>query len=185
MKKITDQFPITDGEYLELYDKFHNLCKFAAWRLIKQNTKNNHTDDFEDVNQELLMGIIRAGSYYKRQIYIEKCFEVAKDYAKDNFIVFMLRELEKLWHNRTRHGANKQKFGCQQENLLYKIVQTVPQKQKPNKQAPLKIDTKFTTYCKSICWNTQKSMGRKITKEKILRTKIASLSEYSYLGGEL
>lgn len=179
---ICENFPISDGEYLNLEKEFGQLTKYAAWQLLKKNAKNNHTDEFEDINQELLMSIIRAGSYYKRQVYIEQCFVVAKGCARDEFVIFVLQELEYLWHNRTRHGANRQKFGQFQENLLERIVrQVVPKECRPNKSQPLRIDIKFATYCKAITWNAQKSMGRKITREKGIRTGQVSLSDYDYL----
>jgi hypothetical protein len=180
---ITSNFPISNEEYLNLEKSFGNLCKYASWQLLRKNAKNNHTDDFEDINQELIMSLIRAGSYYKRQIYIERCFEVAKRHIKDVFMCKVLEGLEDLWRNRTRHGANRQKYGMQQERLLYAIVnKVVPLKERPKKNAPLKIDTKFSTYCKAIAWNAQKSLGRKITKEKSIRSGIASLSDFDYLG---
>ena len=67
--------------------------------------------------------------------------------------------------------------------LLDKIVkEIVPLGVRPSKKQKLKFDTKFTTYCKAIAWNTQKSMGKKITKEKSIRSGQVSLSEFSYLG---
>jgi len=179
---ICESFPISDKEYIELEKEFGQLTKYAAWQLLKKNARNNHTDEFEDINQELLMSIIRAGSYYKRQVYIEQCFVAAKEWARDEFVLFVLRELENLWHNRTRHGANRQKFGQFQENLLERIIrQVVPKEYRPDKNQPLRIDTKFATYCKAITWNAQKSMGRKITREKGIRTGQVSLSDYDYL----
>ncbi len=180
---ITNNFPINNDEYLALEKSFGQLTKYASWQLLRKNAKNNHTDDFEDINQELIMSLIRAGSYYKRQIYIERCFEVAKKHVNDIFMSRMLEGLEDLWRNRTRHGANRQKFGLAQENFLNHIVKTyVPKESRPKKNAPLKIDTKFTTYCKAIAWNAQKSMGRKITKEKNIRSGMTSLSDFDYLG---
>jgi hypothetical protein len=179
---ICDNFPITDNEYQSLEKQFGSLSKYAAWQLLKKNTKNNHTDEFEDINQELLMSLIRAGSYYKRQVYIEKCFEIAKVNIKDIFMKFILGELETLWFNRTHHGANRQVYGEFQENILENIVKkAVPQSQRPDKNAILKIDAKFTTYCKAIVWNMQKSLGKKITREKGLRAGASSLSEYDHL----
>jgi hypothetical protein len=184
MKSICESFPINNEEYLELEKRFANLCRYAAWQLIKKNAKNNHTDEFEDINQELLMSILRAGSYYKRQVYIDKCFMAVKQFAQDEFIVFVLHELDDLWHNRTRHGANRQKFGGYQERLLECLVRQIVSKEfRPDKCHPLQIDTKFATYCKAITWNAQKSMGRKITREKDIRTGQVSLSDFDYLGG--
>lgn len=182
MRSICIDYPISDNEYSELEKEFGKLTKYASWQLLRKNTKNNHTDEFDDINQELIMSLIRAGSYYKRQIYIENCIGTAKEYAKDNFIVFILGELENLWRNRTRHGANRQKFGQFQEKLLEKIVtKVVPKKDRPRHDESLKIDNKFITYCKAIAWNAQKTMGRKITKEKTIRCGQVSLSEYDYL----
>lgn len=185
MQRITDSFPISNEEYMDLEKAFGQLTKYASWQLLRKNAKNNHTDDFEDINQELTMSLIRAGSYYKRQVYIERCFDVAKKHVKDIFISQLVEGLENLWRNRTRHGANRQKFGSFQEDLLYRIVKKfVPPREKPKKDMPLKIDTKFSTYCKAIAWNAQKSLGRKITKEKSIRSGIASLSDFDYLGSE-
>jgi hypothetical protein len=181
-KSICEEFPINNSEYFALDKELGNYAKYVSWQLIKKNAKNNHTDEFEDINQELLVSIIRAGSYYKRQIYIEQCLSVAKQYASDNFLLFLLQELEKLWHNRTRHGANRQKYGWFQEQLLEGIVKAcVPCKKRPNKRQSLKIDAKFLNYAKSICWNSEKAMGKKITKEKSIRSCMASLSEHDHL----
>jgi hypothetical protein len=183
---VTAKFPISNDEYKQLEKSFGQLTKYASWQLIRKNAKNNHTDDFEDINQELIMSLIRAGSYYKRQIYIEKCFEIAKSHVKDLFVVKLLEGLEDLWKNRTRHGANRQKYGYWQEKLLEKIINKyVPQSERPKRDTPLEIDNKFSTYCKSIVWNTNKSIGRKITKEKVVRNGSVSLSEYEYLSGTI
>src|SRR5581483_481164 len=176
MKGICEHFPISNEEYLDLERSFGALTKYASWQLLRKNTKNNHTDDFDDINQELVMSLIRAGSYYKRQVYIEKCFKVVKHYVTDMFVLKLVEGLENLWRNRTRHGANRQKFGNMQEGLLYKIIKVyVPKSERPKKDEPLKIDSKFSTYCKAIAWNAQKSLGRKITKEKKIRSGITSL----------
>ena len=183
---IADNFPINNDEYLALEKSFGSLTKYASWQLLRKNAKNNHTDDFDDINQELVMSLIRAGSYYKRQVYIERCFDVAKKHVNDIFMCKVLEGLEDLWHKRTRHGANRQKFGIAQEDLLWSIVKSyVPKEIRPKKNAPLKIDTKFTTYCKSIVWNANKSIGRKITKSKSLRSGMASLSDFDYLSGDV
>jgi hypothetical protein len=178
-------FSITSSEYEMLDEKFSQLSNFQAWQLIKKNTKNNHTNEFEDIVQELRMHLVIAGTYYKRQIYIEKCLITSKKHAKDKFIKNILNELDSLWKNRKRHGANKQKFGPHQEKILNNIIKTiVPPKERPSKKTPLKLDTKFSTYCKAIAWNCQKNLGKKITKEKSIRTGLTSLSEFDYLGAD-
>lgn len=184
MLDICTTYRINESEFNELEEKFGKLCWHAAHELKKKNSRNNYTDEPEDIKQELQMSMLRAGSYYKRQTYIEKCLVVAKKYAEDNFMKAIVRELENLWNNRTRHGANRQKFGKFQEQLLDKIVKTiVPKAERPNKKDNLKIDSKFITYCKTIVWNGQKSMGKKITREKSIRSGMVSLSEFDYLGG--
>jgi hypothetical protein len=185
MKHIQDSFPVTEEEYSMLDDKFGELCEYQAWQLIKKNTRNNHTDSQEDIAQDMRIALLRAASYYKRQCYIEDCLDLCKKSAKDEVIKSVVKQLSNLWKNKTRHGANKQKFGPHQEKMLDKLVKSlVPTKQRPNRKAPLRMDTKFITYCKAITWNAQKSLGKKITREKSIRTGMVSLSEFDYLGGK-
>jgi len=184
MKIIQDSFPVTEEEYAILNDKFGELCEYQAWQLIKKNTRNNHTDSQEDIAQDMRMALLRSASYYKRQCYIEACLDLCKKYGKDKVIKSVVKQLANLWKNKTRHGANKQKFGPHQEKMLDKLVKSlVPIKERPNRKAPLRLDAKFTTYCKAITWNAQKSLGKRITREKSIRTGMVSLSEYDYLGG--
>lgn len=183
---IFQKFPITSEEYAELDKRFGDLCNFAGWQLLRKNIKNNHTDELEDITQQLRMALIRAGCYYKRQVYIEDCLELCKKYSKKSpFISKVVKELEYLWANRTKHGANKQKFGEHQEKMLdYIVGRCVPKDKRPDPKRPLIIDSKFSTYCKAIAWNSQKSLGRKITRERSIRTGQVSLSEYDYMGAE-
>lgn len=183
MNYIFQTFPITDEEYSQLDESFGKLSQYQAWQLYFKNTKNNHTDDQEDIVQDLRISLLTAGSYFKRQTYIENCLKLCKQYVNDQFVKFIVAALQDLWDNKTRHGANRQKFGINQEKLLAKLVKIfVPKGQQPSKKAPLVIGTKFKTYCKSISWNRLKAMGKKITREKAIRTGQCSLSEYDYLG---
>lgn len=181
-KSIFDAFPISTAEYHDLEKAFGQLCHYAAHQLQRKNYKNNYTDDYDDISQNLFMSLIQAGSYYKRQVYIEKCFSTATQYAKDKFCKAVLESLQDLWRDRTRHGANRQKFGPYQEKLLDKLVRkVVPKKHRPDRRSPLVIDDKFPTYCKQVIWNNQKAMGKKITREKSIRSGQVSLSEFDYL----
>jgi hypothetical protein len=183
MKAICEQFPLSNSEWNELEEKFGDLAHYAAWQLLKMNAKNNHTDEIEDIAQELRWSIYRAGCYYKRQVYIESCLKAVLQHVKDPVILNIVRELEDLWKNRTRHGANRVKYGEFQQDLLEQIIDShVPQEDRPDKTKALNIDTKFITYCKAITWNHKKSMGKKITREKSWRTGLVSLSEYDYMG---
>lgn len=184
MDYILQDFCITNKEYEQLDKLFGDLAQYEAWQLIKKNARNNHIYEQEDIVQELRWSIVKAGSYYKRQVYLEDCFRVAKIYAKkDNLVKKIVDELEDLWTNRTRHGASRQKFGVLQERILEQIIASyVRSIYRPKKNRPLRIDSKFKTYCKAISWNCQKSLGKKITREKPIRTGLVSLSEYDYLG---
>lgn len=182
MKSIQKSFPVTEEEYELLHKKFGKYCYYIAWQLKRNNTKNNSTDDFDDITQQLQIALIRAASYYKRQCYIEASLESLKLRIKDEFNKKILQSLEKLWNNRTRHGANRQKFGEFQEMILDGLLKKyVPKKFRPDKEAQLVMDSKFATYCKQIAWNEQRSMGKKITREKSFRAGMTSLSEYDYL----
>lgn len=206
MQNISENFPITTMEYKLLDEKFGKLCHYASWQLNKKNSKNNHTDDPEDTVQELRIALLRAGSYYKRQVYIESSFDKVlellgmekyidkkdrevirsrQDSTGDPFLKQMVKNLWKLWINRKRHGANRQKFGVRQEQILDTIMffLSATKEDCPNKNASLRMDGKFTTYCKQIIWNAQKQMGKKITREKSWRTGLVSLSEFDYLAG--
>lgn len=180
--QIFKDFPITTEEYELLEKQFGNLCEYAAWEYYKRNVMNNHINEQSDFSQELRAIMITAGSYYKRQNYIENCLNLCKEYVKDEFMARIVEELCKLWKNKTKHGANKQKFGPHQENLLEVLTnEHVPSDLVPDKKAPLEIDTKFENYCKYIIWNKGKEMGRKITKERAISQGLVSLSDYEYL----
>lgn len=197
MLSIISAYPITSDEYSVLEDKFGQLCHYQSWQLLKKNTRNNHTNEEDDIAQEMRLALIRSACYYKRQVYIEKCLKSVGTYTEDantgekifnstidhSFTKMVVEELANLWANRTRHGANRQKFGPHQEAMLFKIVKKyVPKVERPNRTDPLVLDAKFNTYCKAITWNAQKSIGKKITREKSWRTGLVSLSEFDYLG---
>jgi len=184
MRDIINNYPIKDEEYAVLEKKFDDLLHYAGWQLLKKNTQNNHTEEEEDIAQELRLSVIRAGSYYKRQVYIESCFlSLKRCPIEDKFSRSVLNDLRELWDNRTRHGAGRSTFHAPQEEMLTKLVKKyVPKAERPSPEAPLKFDSKFSTYCKSIAWNQIKSIGRRITKEKSIRSHSVSISEYSYLG---
>lgn len=181
--QIMENFPVTEMEYSQLDEKFGQLCHYAAWQLKKKNTKNNSSEEQEDIVQEIRIAVMTAASYYKRQTYIESNFKSLDRRIGDPVIKAVVSELKTLWKNRTRHGANRQKFGAYQEAILERLVKKiVPKDKRPDKQSPLNIDTKFITYCKQIAWNKQKHMGKRITREKSWRTGLVSLSEFDYLG---
>ena len=184
---IMKNYQLTNEEYLILDEKYGDLTQFAAWQLYKKNTRNNHTDDQEDIAQELKISMMKAAAYYKRQVYIEKCLELCKQNAKDKMSIYIIDNLINLWSNRTRHGASKQKFGPYQEDMLEKLTnKLVLPKYRPNKSLSLNLNDKsenkrFKIYVSSIIWNSTRFIGKKITKERTIRTGLTSLSEYDYL----
>lgn len=181
---IFESFQITSEEYAELDKKFGKYCYFVAQQLKRNNLRNNLTDDVEDIAQDLRWSISRAGVYTKRQIYLVSCMEVAKNYVKDPVVASVLDVLSHLWDNRTRHGANKQKYGKHQEWIIEQIVRHyVPAEKRPDKSRRLVIDKKFEAYCKAIIWNCSKNLGKKITRERNIRSGQVSLSEHNYLVG--
>jgi hypothetical protein len=182
---ITNDFPITEAEYANLEKKFGQLCHYEAWQLKKRNANNNYFDDQEDIVQSLRIAMIRAGSYYKRQIYIESCFQSLQQQLKSPFALMVLKALRDLWKDRKKHGANRQKFGPYQEAILEQMVESYISKEKPSKTRPLQIDGKFFKYCKQITWNEQRRLGKQITKDKSWRTGMISLSEFDYFAKEL
>lgn len=185
MDNIHKNFPVTESEYSQLDTKFGALCEYASWQLVKQNAKNNHTDEQCDISQQLRISLIRAGSYYKRQVYIENCLDLCSTSDKGVFTGYVVSELQDLWANKTKHGANRQKFGPYQEFILKNLTEKlVPKKDRPSVKRPLQIDAKFTTYCKAIIWNDLRSVGRKISREKSIRSGQVSLSEFDYLVSE-
>jgi hypothetical protein len=183
---ICKAWRISESEYLMLEKEFGKLCEKQAWTLLQKNYRNNHTDEQVDVAQDMRLAMIRAGSYYKRQLYIEKCLDLCKEYAPDVFHAALVKELRNLWKNKTRHGANRQKFGSHQEKILFRLTRKiVPKNKRPSKKEPLTYDRNFATYCKSITWNEMKAKGKKITREKVIRSNQVSISEFDFLGAEI
>lgn len=182
MQTICNNFHISEDEYKNLEEEFGKLAHKASWDLKKRNYRNNFIDDQEDVVQDLRIALMRAGSYYKRQTYIEDCFDSLDRHVRDTFMSSLLVELRHLWKNKTRHGANRQKFGEFQEIILERLVKKyVPKSDRPSRNRPLMLDLKFHTYCKQILWNEQKRLGKKITRDKSWRTGMVSISEFAHL----
>jgi hypothetical protein len=179
---IMSNFPIGDEEYKILDKKFIKLCHFQAWQLDKSSKSGNFNDQ-EDYVQDLRFALLKAGSYYKRQTYIENCFFVLKKYLKDDFLRAVLDELVDLWNNKTKHGANKQKFGDYQEKTLEKLLMAIPEENRPDKNRHLEMDSRFVKYAKNITWNTLKLSAKRSYKDNILRRNSISLSEFEYMVG--
>lgn len=183
MLSVFKNFPVSNSEYIQLEKKFGQLCYYASWQLIRKNSANNHQFEIEDVSQELMVAVLRAASYYKRQVYIDSSLQTLENAKLDRFTRLILKELIHLWKNRTRHGASRQKFGDHQEAILKQMCQVLlPPEEVPSPERELSMEAKFLTYCKQILWNATKHLGRKISREKPLRSGQVSLSDHDYLG---
>ena len=178
---IFDSFGLTNEECLELESKFGKLCYKIVWELKRKNSKNNYTEDLDDVMQELRISMVKAGCYYKRQTYLEECMKICSEYIKDEFLLLVLNVLRDLWSIRTHHGAHRTCFGEYQESLLGMLVLTLDENIRPKKRK-LEVDSDFGTYCKAILWNCQKNLGRKISKMRNIRNNCVSISEFDYMG---
>lgn len=176
-------FTVTSEEFEKLDDEFSQLCYFVSWQLMQNNSKNNHQHEIDDFKQELIMAVIRAASYYKRQTWIESLFVLLNQYISQNSIWSEINaNLQDLWAKKTHHGAYKRKFGEEQEEILDKLAKKfIPDEMRPKKNLPIQINTKFKIYAKRIIWNASRFIGKKITKEKSLRVGQVSLSEHDFL----
>jgi hypothetical protein len=182
MLSVFKNFPVNDSEYIKLEKKFGQLAYYASWQLIRKNSCNNHQFELEDVSQELMVAVLRAASYYKRQVFIDSSLTALQQAQMDKTSRLILRELIDLWNNRTRHGASRQKFGDYQEFILDLFLKKfLNEDEIPDKKRELQMETKFLTYCKQILWNASKHLGRKISREKPLRSGQVSLSDHDYL----
>jgi hypothetical protein len=191
--RIQRAFPITSEEFLRLEKQFDNLLHFASWKLLRGNEGGLHTEQEEDIYQELRIAMLKAASYYKRQTWVEACFKVLQENVLANHGEIcgktpLIRgrfqlEVERLsdrWSGRAHHkrGAS---FGEHEEQELKRLIERMPER--PDCDTPLVIDAQFRTYAKSIIWNHEKQMGKRIGKEKPLRAGCVSLSENQHLSG--
>lgn len=185
---IQKKYRITDKEYNLLHEKFGKLCWFAASKLTASNRRSD--EDLQDYHSEIVLGMFRAGSYYKRQVFIENVFDYLRSCKKymcaDD--IDMLAGFQNKW-------KKKSEFLETDENELvlflerFKIYNDDINRSGPcypNQNSQLKIDNKFKVYCKAIIWNTTKSLGQHISKENETKMKEVSLDEWSFLeGGDL
>lgn len=180
--KLISRFKVTDKEWLMLEKSFGKLCVFQTNDFLSRNTKTNHTDDYEDVLQEAKQAVLIAALYHKRQTYIKKCIDVLCEYEMDKNDSTIFEKLKNDWENKTKHGAKRQRFGIKQEISLDNLVQKyVPNDKKPDPKSELEVDFKFAKYCKQISWNRLKTMGKKITKERSIRSGSVSINEFDYV----
>lgn len=178
---VLSKFRLSDKEWIDLDKKYGKLCKFQARTLLDKNTTSMHTEDYEDIEQEMRQSMIVAALYAKRHKYIEDCFEIGNKIIKDDKNLFTLNKLESIWRNKAT------RFTRVHDQMLEDLmINCVPENYRPSPNTPLDVDSsKFKAYCKGITWNRCKAMGRKITKERPLRSGIVSLSKFDFSGQDL
>lgn len=168
---IQKNYPVTDDEYCVLDKKYGKLCWDAARKLANKNKSDQHS--LEDFHSEVVLGMCRGGSYYKRQIFIEECFDGLDNKIYMDFKdIDVFTNLKKIWKKRKgRFCIKEEKYLCE---LISKYNCDVFVKN-------LTFDRKFEVYCKAIIWNTAKNIGQNITqKRKYVKSEI-SLDEWAFL----
>jgi len=178
---IQKRYPISNEEFDILQTKYGKLCWFAATKLAASNKKCD--DDLQDYHAEISISMYRAGSYYKRQTFIENAFEYlnrCKIYIATEDMNDLIN-LQSCWNK-------KANFYEQHEDKLLALVNKYGKNpniemQTPDPTTKLVFDDKFSVYCKSILWNASKNIGQNISKENHNRVKEVSLDEWGFLEG--
>ncbi len=185
---IQKRYPISNDEYKVLDDKYDKLCWFAANGLARSNKKSE--EDLQDYHSDIQIGMFRAGSYYKRQCFLEATFSYLNNCKlfMDSNEIEELTVLKNTWSNHKTRSS----FGKPQENELIVLLnkfEGVAYNSDSNKidipdiNTSLRFDRNFEVYCKAIIWNTKKSLGQQISKENANRNNEISLSEWEFLEG--
>jgi hypothetical protein len=171
---IQKRYPISDQEYGELDKKYGKLCWFAASKLAGKQHRT--PEDLDDFHAEIQIGMCRAGSYYKRQTFIEKAFDYLDQHKLSKDDKSKINDLKEIWFTK------KSAFTEDKEDILRAILDS---KQKETKEidgnVSLEFDEKFKIYCKAIIWNTAKALGQQISKENSARASEMSLDECPFI----
>lgn len=176
------RFSLSNDEWMQLHKQFHKLSCFQARSLVDRNNMGSHTDDYEDIEQEMRQHVVIAAMYHKRQCFIDDSFKVLKGYVKNKKDTREFLQLEMLWVKKRTEDGVKQKFGREQEARLQKMIdELVPEGERPDPSNPLRFTEQFITYCKQITWNRIRTLGRNISKQKPIRSGLVSISSYNYL----
>jgi hypothetical protein len=164
-ERLCSAFPLTTAEYEQLEDELGDLLHFIAWKFLRCNQQANHTEEEADVCQELRIALMIGAAYFKRQTWVEACFDVLPE-SPD------VKRLKQGWDNR-----KKKHFGEKHEEELADLVgRLVPASERPSKRASLAVDGAFKGYAKSIVYNRLKQLGKRLVREKPLRVGCLSLS---------
>lgn len=176
---IQKRYPITNEEFEVLEKKYGKLCWFAASKLASSNKKSE--EDLQDFHSEILIGMFRAGSYYKRQTFIENVLEYlnkCRVYMSAEDLT-SLKMLIKTWDRKADFTEIHEVII---RDILAKYQDAIADKT-PSDTFTLQFNEKFEVYCKAIIWNTKKSLGQSISKENEHRCQEVSLDEWGFLEG--
>jgi hypothetical protein len=176
---IQKKYPISNQEYDILNKQYGKLCWFAATKLARSNRREE--EDLQDFHSEIQIGMFRSGSYYKRQVFIDKTLRYLKA-----FIPHMnVTELDLYNSLRNKWSGKKNHFGEKEEAQLRQLFDVCKRldKRVPDPEKPLFMGKRFNIYCKAIIWNTYKALGQHVSKENERRNKEISLDEWSFLEG--
>ena len=174
---IQKRYPVTDEEFDYLVQKYGKLCWFAATKL--GNQKHRLPEDLSDFHSEIQLGMCRAGSYFKRQTFLEKCFTHLEQSDLSSEDKSILEEIQKIWNTK------KALFGEKEEDRLLELFNKYRDNVDFSDHDRLIFNEKFEVYCKSIIWNTTKTLGEHISRENSLRASEISLDEYPFIAGNI
>jgi hypothetical protein len=172
---IQKRFPITEDEFNKLEEKYGKLCWFAANKLAA--SQHRSPEDLDDFHSEIQIGMCRAGSYFKRQTFIENAFQFLRSQELSKSDKKEFDDIENLWNTK------KSRFGIKEEDNLRSILDNYNEKDF-DYSIPLDFDEKFKVYCKAIIWNTYKALGQQMSKENSVRSSEISLDEWPFLDGD-
>jgi hypothetical protein len=176
---IQKKYPVSDQEYEILNTQYGKLCWFAANKLARSNRRED--EDLQDFHSEIQIGMFRSGSYYKRQVFIDKSFRYLKFFFPFMTLpeISMLNSIKDKWQNRKNH------FGEKEEAQLRVLLQVCKRqgRRTPDPAKALFMGKRFNIYCKAIIWNTYKALGQCVSKENERRNKEVSLDEWAFLEG--
>lgn len=177
---IHKEYSIGSEEWELLEKRLGNLCRKITWQLLRQNHIAN-SDNFEIWNTEIQMALVRAACYYKRQCYLKKALS-ALESIKGRMNEQDRIEAEALlsrWRSRPKNGEPR--FSREHEKRLAKLLAKSAAESAPKKES-LVFDREFEPYAKRIIWNAQKTLGRKMSKQKQEATML-SLDDLAFLEG--
>ena len=167
----TSSFCITSTEYIQIKDKIGDLPWTIGWQFLRQSPPNAHTEEIEDLSQDVWLSICGAVHCIKRQKYVKEAFKLIEKFNPNNK---EKQRLEDRWNHRA--GTGKKSFHIEEELELRNLVnQTIPKEIRPDPYLELKINDKILPYLKSAMYNKSKRKIGTNIKERPLRKSSISI----------